>query len=232
MLAAMVAAVTAALAFGVQARDARPWMRRLAWSAFGTLIAQAMLGGLLVKLVDPKILAIGHASLAQLCFGLTVAVALGTYPELLAQRARVSRLAAPLAAAAIFLQTVLGAALRHHALGLASHIGDAALVVAAVMWASLGILMHHMEEDKLRRPAMLLLGLTAAQLFLGFAAYTARAATADYPQPMPVMVWTTVAHVVAGALTFAAAVALAMIAGSAYPTSPTAFFLHPSRARQ
>jgi len=211
ILAATVTIVTATLAFRVQTDDARRWMRALAWSSFGTVMAQALLGGLLVKLVDPKILAVAHASLAQLCFGLTVAVALGTYPELLAQPAKVNRWAAPLAVAGLFVQIVLGAALRHHALGLASHIGNAALAVPLAMWAALGVLMHHMEEEKLRRPAVLLLCLVAAELFLGFGAYTARQATADYPQPMPAMVWATVAHVVAGALTFGAAVALAMM---------------------
>ncbi len=54
-------------------------MRRLAWWAFAAVVAQALLGGALVKLVDPKVLAIAHASLAEICFGLAVAVAAGYY---------------------------------------------------------------------------------------------------------------------------------------------------------
>jgi len=47
--------------------------------AFAAVVAQALLGGALVKLVDPKVLAIAHASLAEICFGLAVAVAAGYY---------------------------------------------------------------------------------------------------------------------------------------------------------
>src|SRR5215471_21142134 len=47
------------------------WRERtkLAWTAFGAVLAQAVLGGAMVKLVDPAVLAVMHASLAQLCFG-------------------------------------------------------------------------------------------------------------------------------------------------------------------
>jgi len=51
--------------------------------------------------------------------------------------------------------------------------------------------------------------LTALQVFVGVAAYTVRAAAIDDPQPMPLTIWTTVAHVVLGALVFAAANVLA-----------------------
>jgi hypothetical protein len=78
------------------------------------------------------------------------------------------------------------------------------------MWASLRILIHHIDEASLRRPAMALLMLTAGQIFLGFAAYTVRELAADDPQPMPLTVWTTLAHVIVGALAFGAAIALAM----------------------
>jgi hypothetical protein len=47
-------------------------------------------------------------------------------------------------------------------------------------------------------------------VFLGIAAYMSRLATADAPQPMPIMVGFTVAHVAVGALTMAASVVLAI----------------------
>lgn len=210
VLAATVAALTALLAFRMQAREPNPWLRKLAWAAFAAVLAQAALGGAMVKLVDPKSLAIAHACLAQLCFGLTVAVAVGLGPAA-AEAGGAGNSAIPaIAVAAIFAQTILGAAVRHHALGLAPHIVGAALAAALVMWASLGVLIRHMDEASLRRPAMLLLMLTAAQIFMGLAAYTARSLAVDDPQPMPLTVWTTLAHVVVGALAFGAAVALAM----------------------
>jgi hypothetical protein len=58
---------------------------------------------------------------------------------------------------------------------------------------------------------MALLTITFSQVFLGIGAYMARIAYAGAPQPMPVMVWFTVAHVAVGSLALGAAVALAMI---------------------
>ena len=57
---------------------------------------------------------------------------------------------------------------------------------------------------------MTLLSITFLQVFLGIAAYMSRLATADAPQPMPIMVGFTVAHVAVGALTMAASVVLAI----------------------
>jgi len=54
---------------------------------------------------------------------------------------------------------------------------------ALAMWAGLQVLMRHMETAPLRRAATLLLGLTFFQVFLGFAAWSSRAATIDDPQP-------------------------------------------------
>ena len=55
-----------------------------------------------------------------------------------------------------------------------------------------------------------MLVVTVAQVFLGVAAFMSRVATAAYPQPMPVMVGFTVAHVAVGALTMACSVLLAI----------------------
>ena len=78
------------------------------------------------------------------------------------------------------------------------------------MWAGLQVLMRHMENAPLRRAATLLLALTFSQVFLGLAAYASLAATAGDPQPKPVMIWATVAHVAVGSLAFGAAISLAM----------------------
>ena len=62
----------------------------------------------------------------------------------------------------------------------------------------------------MRRSALALLFITFLQVFLGIAAYMSRLATAEAPQPMPVMVGFTVAHVAVGALTLASSVVLAI----------------------
>ena len=179
-------------------------MRRLAWWAVAAVVAQALLGGALVKLIDPKSLAIAHASLAQICFGLTVAIAAGYVTE---PRPRGSGAAAVLT---LFLQSVLGAAVRHGAIDIVPHIIGAVIATAAAMWASLAILVRHLDDGRMPRPALALLGFTAVQIFSGIAAYAVRAAAVHDPQPMPLTVWTTVTHVVLGALTFGAAIWLMM----------------------
>jgi hypothetical protein len=156
-------------------------------------------------LLDPKALAIVHASLAQLTFGLVVA-------SCFAIPAAVSR-AALIAAAVLFIQTVLGAAVRHEVIGPVPHFVWAGVAVVTVMLTGLHVLSKHMDNPGMRRSAMLLLSLTVSQIFLGMGAYMGRMLNADAPQPMPLMIWFTVAHVVVGSLAFGAAVALAMIVG-------------------
>ena len=204
VLALLVAVLTAALAFRMHAREPRPWMRKLAWWALAAVLAQALLGGAMVKLVDPKAMAIAHASLAQICFGLTVAIA-AEYYGICGAGSLAARIAVPV----VFVQSVLGAAVRHGALGVGWHIGGAIVAAAAAMWASLALIVRHLEDGKMPRPAMALLGLTAVQIFSGLAAYAVRAAAVDDPQPMPLTVWTTVGHVVLGALVFGAAIVMA-----------------------
>jgi len=210
--AAVVAALVVILAAWQQAREPRAWMRRLGWAAAAAVLAQAALGGAMVRLIDPKSLSIAHACLAQICFGLTVAIVVGHFPNLPAAPAGASPGPAPiLAAAALFLQTILGAAVRHGAMTAVPHIAGAIVATALTMWAGLEVLMHHMENATLRRASTLLLALTFSQALLGLAAYSSLAATAGDPQPMPVMIWATVAHVAAGSLAFGAAIALAMM---------------------
>jgi cytochrome c oxidase assembly protein subunit 15 len=211
MLAATVAFLTLILAFWLQAAEPRVWLRRLGWVAVATVLAQALLGGAAVKFVDPKPLSIAHACLAQLCFGIVVAIVVGHALACQPLPGQAKAYPTLIAAAALLLQTLLGAAVRHNATSVIPHMAGAAVSTVLVMWAGLQVLMHHMENTLFRRSAMLLLSLTFSQVFLGLGAYMSRIATADAPQPMPVMVWFTVAHVAAGSLAFGAAVALALV---------------------
>src|ERR1039458_2496431 len=179
--AAVVAALVVILAAWQQSREPRAWMRRLGWAAVATVLAQAALGGAVVRFIDPKSLSIAHACLAQICFGLTVAIVVSHFPCL--PTAPASACLPTLAAAALFLQTILGAAVRHGAMTAVPHIAGAVFATALAMWASLQVLMRHMEIAPLRRAATLLLALTFSQVFLGLAAWATLAATADDPQP-------------------------------------------------
>jgi cytochrome c oxidase assembly protein subunit 15 len=192
-----------------------PYSIRLAWAAVAVVLAQAALGGVAVRFLTPAWATIAHASLGQLFFAMMVAICVGLFagfdgahgPSLIC-------------AAALFAQTILGAAVRYGVVAPVAHIVGALLATILVMWAGLSILMRHMDNPKLRRPAMLLLSITFSQVFLGIGALMARVAYADAPQPMPMVVWFTVAHVAVGSLALGAAVALAMLA------RPDAFQVH------
>ena len=180
------------------------------------VLAQAGLGGVAVKFVTPAWATIAHASLGQVFFAMMVAICVGLYAGF------DGGWAAPtvICTVALFTQTILGAGVRYGVIDPAAHIAGAVLATVLVMWAGLSILMQHMDNPMLRRPAMLLLSLTFSQVFLGIGAYMARVAYADAPQPMPMMVLFTVAHVAVGSLAVGAAVALAMLA------RPDAFRVH------
>jgi heme a synthase len=182
-------------------------LRKLAWAAVVVVVAQAALGGVAVRFVTPAWATIAHASLGQLFFAMIVAICVGLYAGFGALH-----LPTLICTAALFAQTILGAGVRYGVLAPVVHIVGAVLATVVVMWSGLGILMRQMDNPKLRRAAMLLLSITFSQVFLGLGALMARVVYADAPQPMPMMVLFTVAHVAVGSLAVGAAVALAMLA--------------------
>jgi cytochrome c oxidase assembly protein subunit 15 len=193
VLAAAVAVGTFLMALGKRTA--------LAWAAAWLVLAQAVLGGIGVLLVLPRIVPVVHACLAQLCFGLVVWIAAGSA---LAAQGQARRPTLQLATAGfIFIQTILGAAVRHHIMSPVPHIAGAVVATLLVIWASVPVMLRHMRE------AGALLGLTAFQVFLGLGAWAVR--SVDAPQPLPLMVWFTVAHVAVGSLAFGAAIVLALV---------------------
>jgi cytochrome c oxidase assembly protein subunit 15 len=208
----------AAILVGLLTVGLAVWVRRdrlagafacqhLAWAAVAVVVAQAALGGLAVRFVTPAWATIAHASLGQLFFALTVAICVRLYSRV------DGTWAAPtlICTVGLFAQTILGAGVRYGVVAAVAHIAGAVGATILVMWAALSILMRQMDNPKLRRPAMLLLGITFSQVFLGIAAMMTRIVYADAPQPMPAMVLFTVAHVAVGSLALGAAVALAML---------------------
>jgi cytochrome c oxidase assembly protein subunit 15 len=228
MVATTVGMLTIGLAVWLWRAERRQWLRRLGMIALAAVIVQGILGGMTVIFMLPKAVSISHACLAELFFSTTVAIALFTSPAWRKGPRRVDDAGSPgLHALALALpvtvlaQVALGATVRHHVLGVIPHILGAAAVTAMAMWVGLRVLMRHAGHPELRRAALALLSLVSCQLFLGMAAYMSRLATADAPQPMPVTVGFTVAHVAAGALTMAASVVLAI-----------QVFRHVNRGRQ
>lgn len=198
--------------------EKRQWLRWLGVIALVAVITQGVLGSLTVLMLLPWWISTLHATLAQLFFSTTVAIALFTSrwwqdePDYTPQLPEAPILSLSLAApVCVVLQLALGAAARHKAIGAIYHICGSPVVTGVILWVSLRISLHYSGNRELRRAAVTLTTITFTQVFLGIAAYMTRIAYADAVQPMPLMVTFTVLHVATGALTLAASVALAII---------------------
>lgn len=218
IVAQLIGLLTIGLAVWTQKTDVRPWMRKLGWAALGLVIAQGIVGGITVLFYLPWAVSTAHAALGQSFFCVTVAMALFTSrgwieskPLALVEgkHPRLHTLTL-LAVAAVFAQLVLGAAFRHNGMKLAPHLFGAVVVTVVLLWTVMRTLSDFSQHQDLRRPAMLLLCLLIAQLSLGFIAWMMRTNYASAPQPVAPAVWSTVAHVVNGALVLATCLVLAI----------------------
>jgi len=198
--------------------EKRRWLKTLGVVALFAVIAQGVLGGLTVLMLLPWWISSSHASLAQLFFSTTVAIAMFTSDWWHRGAAQVEedsrfpiRTISLLAPFCVLCQLALGAAARHKAIGSIFHICGSPVVTGVILWFALRILLHYAHNRELRTGAVTLLSITFAQVFLGIAAYMTRIAYADAVQPMPLMVTFTVLHVAVGALTMASSVAMAIL---------------------
>jgi heme a synthase len=226
LVATAVGVLTIVLAVYLQMRERRPWVKRLGWIALAGVVAQGLLGGLTVKLNLPLAVSAAHATLAQLFFLTTVSLAVFTARDWVTPESTVTengtevslRTLCVVSLAVILTQLVLGATLRHSATWdqdlptglLLAHVGGA-ITVTMVLGATLAtVLLRHRSEKYISRPALTALLLLCTQLLLGLAAYITRTASPYDPQPMPLMVSITVAHVACGALLFATTIVLTL----------------------
>jgi cytochrome c oxidase assembly protein subunit 15 len=228
MVATFVGILTVALAVWLQLREPRAWMRKFGWAALAMVIVQGLLGGLTVLFFLPRPISIAHASLAQLFFCTTVAIALFTsrwwvspaesQPE--GAAADHLRRLTRLTAGAVFVQLVLGASFRHQAFGILPHIFWAVVVLALSIALSRRTRRDFPAVAALRHPAAIVAALVGVQILLGTAAFWSRLVAQEFPQPIPVMVAFTVAHVAVGALTLGASVVAALCAHRVLPPEP------------
>src|SRR5258708_12830120 len=79
----------------------------------------------------------------------------------------------------------------------------AMLVLGMVIWTAVALRKRFEKSRELSKARILLHAIFGTQFLLGLAAYWSRLATADAPQPMPVMVTLTVIHHLVGAILFA-----------------------------
>jgi cytochrome c oxidase assembly protein subunit 15 len=126
-----VAASLVGLLIAIQAvwlwrREPRGWVRGLGWLALVGVVLQGALGGMTVLLRLPDAISVSHAALAEIVFGLTVAIATVLSRTWRSAEERgvdsgepALRTLTVATAAILFLQILLGAVVRHTGAGLA-----------------------------------------------------------------------------------------------------------------
>lgn len=206
-------------------KEPRKWVRRFGLLALGVVILQGLLGGVTVLLMIKPAVSTAHACLAQLFFCLMVSLSLFTSKGWWREHERVnegdgSPLPVWFAAAtvAVFVQLILGATLRHAATWdqhlptelVVAHAIGASVVALVLGSAVVTMLRRHGNVSYLARPARFVAVLLTIQIFLGLATYVARLQSPLDPQPLPHMVYVTVAHVATGALVLATTLVLTL----------------------
>lgn len=123
MVATTVGFFVLVQAFWLQKREPKSEVRALGWIALAAVIVQGLLGGLTVLFLLPTAVSVSHASLAEIFFCLTVAIAFMT--SRFASRLEAGSgghglgLLGRILVASVFLQIVVGALMRHLGAGLA-----------------------------------------------------------------------------------------------------------------
>jgi cytochrome c oxidase assembly protein subunit 15 len=207
MVAAFVGFLTIILTIWTWLREERTWVRWLSAGALTAVILQGVLGGLTVRYLLPTPISMTHACLAQTFFCLTIAIALFTSPgwkrglpsiQLKGEVVALPTICAT-TTAAVYLQLILGAWMRHTDSGLAirdfplaagrlipeftsegvgihfAHRVGAVLVTAMVIWTFTRIFRSYSGYRLVYRPALAMLVLTFLQLTLGaFTVWTAK----------------------------------------------------------
>jgi len=217
MIAGFVGILAICLAVWLWRVEPRPWAKKLGLAALGLVIAQAILGGITVRFYLPPSISTAHATLAQLFFVTVISIALFTSdwwrsdkPEMKDTGSPRLRSLAVATSSVILLQLILGAAFRHNAFGIIPHLIGAVVVTVMILWTGRAVRTRFGSVQPLRQAGRLLQALLGIQLLLGGAAYWAVLAARPEPQPLPLYVVLTVAHVAVGALILAASVLLTL----------------------
>ena len=218
MIAGLVGALMTILAIWLWKAESRSWVRWLGGVALFAVLLQAILGGITVIYLLPVPVLIAHASLAQTFFCLTICLAVCTgslwnSPSHISEDFSSFRRLALHTTAAVFIQLVLGAALRHKAMTVASHMGWAFVVAGFILTLFYqGISRLPKQERALRNLTALAGGLVFVQVALGFASYFIRLSTKGSLVPDRGMVHVTTTHVGVGALLLGTSLTITLLA--------------------
>jgi cytochrome c oxidase assembly protein subunit 15 len=228
LIASGVGFLTILLALWLWRAEPRRWVRVLGFAALGAVCLQGLLGGITVLYFLPTAVSTAHAGLAQIFFGLTIAIALftsrgWTHPDHPPVDDRALRMVATTTTAFVYCQILIGATMRHSDAGLAipdfplvfggvfppawtpqiaihyAHRVGALIVMLAIAATVGHVCYHHYTRRELRRPALTLACLVLAQVTLGaFVIWSQKHVAIN------------TAHVVVGALTLATSLVLTL----------------------
>lgn len=228
MVASFVGFLTVIFTIWLWLKEPRKWVRVLGAIALLAVIAQGILGGITVLYFLPTPISVAHATLAQSFFCLVVSLSLFTSREWTQPQPKVALEGNPrrifvLTSAAVYIQLILGAWMRHSGAALAipdfplanghlipsvftpeiaihfTHRMWALVVFAMVSTTLITVLSKMKRESRFVVPAVVLFLLVICQIALG--GYTVLTRTA-----VPV----ATAHVAVGALILATSVVLTL----------------------
>lgn len=225
VIATLVGLFTLIQAFWLQRSEPKRFLRLLGWISLAVVIIQGIFGGITVLLLLPPAASVTHAALAELFLGINVAIAFYASRSWLRLRSSAvtldNRTGSTVLLAAVYIQILLGALMRHLGLGLVipdfplslnrivpplnawpillaySHRVGAFLISALIVWLVVRAFRSGSRAQSLL--TSLLAGGVTIQIMLG--AYTIWTAK----QPL-----VTSLHVVTGALLLAVSVAYAL----------------------
>jgi cytochrome c oxidase assembly protein subunit 15 len=223
LFGALVGLTTLVLAIHLLRVEPRRWVRGFALGALALVLVQGLLGGLRVtghlttstspEVMRPSLLlAVVHGIAGQIFFAAMVALSAFTSvtwrsdrPPTRSPAASTDRGLSIVLAAALLVQLVLGAVLRHTSQGLITHIMMA--VIVTVLAVAGGARLAGLERGQpiLRRTGVAILVIVGAQVALGIGSLVVSglARGADAPPAWEVLV--TTAHQATGAILLAAA---------------------------
>jgi len=218
VIAAVMGFLVLLLAIWLWRKDPRPWMRWFGLTAIAGVVAQAVLGGQVVRQLLHYWLPVIHASFAQIVFAAVLSIAVFTSKWWVSERPQLEDSGTPsihsvaiLNAAVIYLQVILGAGFRHKEIPIWPHMAGALVVLGMVIWTAVALRKRFAQSREFSKARILLHAIFGTQFVLGLGAYWSRFTTADAPQPMPVMVTLTVIHTVVGAILFAFSVLVVLM---------------------
>tara|TARA_Y100000814_G_scaffold199628_1_gene147008 strand:+ start:920 stop:1741 length:822 start_codon:yes stop_codon:yes gene_type:complete len=214
LLGSVVGILTVCTAVIIFLTDTRKWLKYLSLLACALVIFQGILGGLRVVLIELD-LAIVHACVAQLFFALMVSMTLFTSKGWLVnknsnQNDSKLNILAILTVCSIYIQTILGALLRHTGNMLEAHFLFAFIVGSLIIWLCVRANRVHYDNKEILRNANWLGFILCSQILLGLFAFIQKYTILGKKFAYSTFLISTSLHVVFGALLLAFAITLTL----------------------